>query len=543
MNRKKIVTLIAMGLTGAMLLEGSIGGVVAKADVQSGSVQEFSSVEELKEVNDGQAPEVYSDDASSFKFIDGSFTNIKVEDKDDAIESIKSVKNLMDIDNPEAQLKVAQVNTSDVFTSYKLQQVYKDVPVYGREVVVATDKDGETTSVSGNYLNDVKLNTTPKMTAKEAEVYAATKYGNDAKLESGDLVIYSLNDVEPTLCWKVTVTAERDGKENTVESFVDASNGNVVDEVALMNKSAATASAKDLSGKTYSINVNKTSSTYELYDTVRKIKIYDAKGSNIPGTLIRSSNNSWSDATAVSAMVNIGKTYDYYSNKYGRKSYDNKGSQVVATIHYKENGHGYDNAYWSSYDKQFVFGDGYQYFTPLTGALDVIAHEFTHAVISSTCNLAYRGESGALNEAYADVMGNIIEGDNDSAWLIGEDIMKPGKGAGLRSMSNPEQFSQPSKVGGRYYQKTTSPSYYNDYGGVHTNSGIFNHAVYLMWKNGISDKDKLAKLCYNSLFLMNSSTNFKGCRAAILSAAKNMHMSSSEITIITNAFNSVGITA
>ena len=139
-------------------------------------------------------------------------------------------------------------------------------------------------------------------------------------------------------------------------------------------------------------------------------------------------------------------------------------------------------------------------------------------------------------------MGNLVEGDNDSKWLIGEDIMKPGAGAALRSMSKPEDFSQPSVVGGQYYASTRNPSSYNDYGGVHTNSGILNHAAYLMWKNGITDKTKLAELFYNSLFIMNSTSNFSDCRAAVLSAAKNINMTSSEISIIKSAFDSVGIT-
>ena len=40
----------------------------------------------------------------------------------------------------------------------------------------------------------------------------------------------------------------------------------------------------------------------------------------------------------------------------------------IRDSHYTENGQGYDNAYWSSYDSQFVFGDGYKYFTPLPRA-------------------------------------------------------------------------------------------------------------------------------------------------------------------------------
>ena len=343
-----------------------------------------------------------------------------------------------------------------------------------------------------------------------------------------------------------------------MDEFVDANTGALVAEIKLTaaaSVTAATGTGKDLAGVTQTFPCaketittgywwnRKTTTAYTLYDTTRNIRIYQGTGNNIPGTMIQSTTTSFNDPAAVSALINIGKTYDYYKNVQGRNSYDDKGAQIKATVHYKESsyGNGYDNAFWTDDMEQFVFGDGYQYFTPLTGALDVTAHEFTHAVISRTCDLAYQNQSGAMNEAYADIMGQIIEGDNDSEWLLGEDVCKSSFGRALRNMSNPEEFQQPSKVGGTYYVSTTSATSSNDWGGVHTNSGVINKAAYLMWANGL-DKATVADLFYNSLFKMTSSSNFSACRAAILSVAKDLGLSSSQTTIITNAFNEVGIT-
>ena len=41
----------------------------------------------------------------------------------------------------------------------------------------------------------------------------------------------------------------------------------------------------------------------------------------------------------------------------------------------------------------------------LAGSLDVAAHELTHGVTESSSNLIYLNESGALNEAFSDIMG------------------------------------------------------------------------------------------------------------------------------------------
>ena len=55
-----------------------------------------------------------------------------------------------------------------------------------------------------------------------------------------------------------------------------------------------------------------------------------------------------------------------------------------------------------------------------SAALDVVGHEFTHAVINYVVGpngindtLTYNGETGALNESYADIIGSIIEGKQD----------------------------------------------------------------------------------------------------------------------------------
>lgn len=117
-----------------------------------------------------------------------------------------------------------------------------------------------------------------------------------------------------------------------------------------------------------------------------------------------------------------------------------------------------------------VYGDGDgTTFTSLSGALDVVAHELTHAVTERTAGLQYQNQSGALNESFSDVFGYFLD---PTDYLLGEDIYTPGvSGDALRSLSNPTQYGQPAHMSN--YVNTTS-----DNGGVHTNSGIPNKAAY-----------------------------------------------------------------
>ncbi|MRG29853.1 M4 family metallopeptidase, partial [Laceyella tengchongensis] len=82
-----------------------------------------------------------------------------------------------------------------------------------------------------------------------------------------------------------------------------------------------------------------------------------------------------------------------------------RGATMKSTVHYSRN---YNNAFWNGTQMVYGDGDGRQ-FTSLSGALDVVAHEITHAVTERTAGLVYEYQPGALNESFSDVLGNLVE--------------------------------------------------------------------------------------------------------------------------------------
>jgi Zn-dependent metalloprotease len=136
-----------------------------------------------------------------------------------------------------------------------------------------------------------------------------------------------------------------------------------------------------------------------------------------------------------------------------------------------------------------VFGDGDgDLFNRFTISLDVIAHELTHGVTGNEAKLVYLGQAGALNESISDVFGSLVkqyarrETPDRADWLIGEGLFTAKvHGVALRSMKAPgTAYDDP--VLGRDPQPSTMGGYVHtsaDDGGVHTNSGIPNHAFYL----------------------------------------------------------------
>jgi len=155
-----------------------------------------------------------------------------------------------------------------------------------------------------------------------------------------------------------------------------------------------------------------------------------------------------------------------------------------------------NNAFWTGGKNlgYMIYGNGDgSAMRALVGA-DVVAHELTHALTETMCDLVYSGESGALNESLSDCFGTACEafeyakynndGDpnNDllgsADWEIGEDVVLNLNGRRkLRDMANPKSCKQPSVYGqGEYWVDPMDLRF--DNGGVHINSGVPNHFFY-----------------------------------------------------------------
>ncbi len=158
---------------------------------------------------------------------------------------------------------------------------------------------------------------------------------------------------------------------------------------------------------------------------------------------------------------------------------------LISRVHYDRN---YNNAFWDGTQMTYGDGDGVT-FIPLSQDADVVAHELTHGVTERSSGLIYQNESGALNEAWSDIFGALVDRQEGATgadiWLIGEDIYTPGTpGDALRDMADPAAVRRLT---------TTTPTRYTgtaDNGGVHRNSGIANLAFQLLVDGGTHPRGK-----------------------------------------------------
>ncbi len=448
------------------------------------------------------------------------------------------------------------------YTHFRTVMTGDGIPVYGSDVVVHVDKNNKVYAVNGtineNVMN-IEWSDLVKISREDAlkiakDLLNIKDLPKDANINP-ELYIYEHEGKFNVVYLVQLLTLENE--PTSWQVFVDAENGQIVNKLSFVQNAApAQGTGVDLKGKNISINTYEENGKYYLKDTTRlsngSIITFDlnnisensyfnsSRYGNFNGTVVSSANNAFNTErmkAAVSAHNNVAKVVDYYKTEFNRDGIDGRGSDVKIGVHLDNK---YNNAFWDPSVKAMVFGDGDgRIFSSLAEALDVTAHETTHGVIDSSSKLLYQNQSGALNEALADIMGVACENEPGD-WQIGEDVYTPNTpGDALRDMQDPTRCGQPDHVSA-YPGDVRYPSQYNDYGGVHKYSGIILKAAYNIGSQiGMRE---MGRLFYRANHYFTSTTNFAQARISTLQAASDLYgKDSREYKIVGQAFDAVGI--
>lgn len=383
------------------------------------------------------------------------------------------------IADPQAELVQTRVDTDALgWTHTTLEQRHRGLPVFSGVLKVHQNAAGRLMSINGRfYPVSPKLDIAAELDSSMAEQIAAAAFESvTSNVERSELVVvdpgwYGDPSMGAKLAYHIILTDA--GITQREAFFVDAHCGEVLDR-------------------------------WSMIHTAKDREIYDGNGgASIPGTLVRAEGDPivGSPEDANRAYDYYGDTYDFYFRAFGRDGIDGAGLTMVATVN--STSPPCPNAYWNGV--QMVFCDGL-----VTD--DVVGHELTHGVTEYTAGLIYQNQSGQLNESYSDVMGELIDLYNGDAafpgppggtpwpphptgpgldtannlrgegcsfrpddypdgvrWLLGEDVL--GISNIIRDMWNPPCRNHPDFANSSLQ---TCPA--NDSGGVHSGSGVANHA-------------------------------------------------------------------
>ncbi|MGY0392888.1 M4 family metallopeptidase [Bizionia sp. KMM 8389] len=345
--------------------------------------------------------------------------------------------------------------------SVTIKQQFFGVPIYDGQLRFHFNNKQELTAINGNYIPGIKINPNPTISVLQAHEAAFTVVNNQDINYSGKpvyafettLYVFQKGLAESNLsgqflAYEVEVRNDVDVREYV---FVNAHDGSVVQQFTGMPHA--------LDRVVYEGNVSN--------------PVWE-EGDDLPGDL-----TIWQQNEVIASA----HVYNFFNNTFGYVSYDNADA-TMRTINNNPN-ISCPNANWNGVTANYCNG---------TATDDVIAHEWGHAYTEYTSELIYFWQSGAINESYSDIWGETVDlinnyqdDDEDVSlrtgcsssdrWRIGEDATA--FGGAIRDMWMPTCNGDPGKLTDGQYRCGDG-----DFGGVHSNSGIPNHAYALLVDGG-----------------------------------------------------------
>jgi cysteine-rich repeat protein len=394
---------------------------------------------------------------------------------------------------PAEELQLLRETTDPFgFSHVVYRQVYQGIPVFASDFRSHFGPAGELTRISATTVPDLKVDPDPRLHATEAQAIAVARVARhtrrgapstNLRASASELVIFRSGLLQGVsgrnyLAYQVEVTNDSRSVREFV--FVDAHTGQVIDQI---------------------------SGIHEAIDR----RMYN--GGLGPQFRV------WSEGDALPYVgadaIGINHLIDYTEDTYNLfitlsngtyPSYD----ASEATMHGVLNDPAINcpNASWNGVSTNYCNG---------VSGDDTVAHEWTHAYTEYTHALIYQWQPGALNESYSDIFGEVVDmlngagtdapidqrstdgtacslygagvpaTDNSYRWLSGED--DPSFGGAIRDLWFPECYGDPGKVGSSDYFCSA-----DDGGGVHTNSGVPNHAFALAVDGGTYNGQTISAL-------------------------------------------------
>ena len=389
------------------------------------------------------------------------------------------------IDEAENQLRFVSSKTDLLGHRVdSFQQRHDGVEVFSGILKVHYRTDGDLRGATGRFYPIRKtIPTNPLLTDGVIDQIVADEFGRDAVIFDRSLVIvdpgwYGDPSLGPKLAYRLMVFRLEPYSE--FGAILDANSGQLLDRWSLL------CHAQDRA-------------------------IYDGSGqSSIPGALARIEGDPATAIADVDAIYDYtGDAYDFFFNAYGRDGLDDAGGQSIGTARVDDTGViPCPNAAYSFLLRQMLICEG-------AAADDVVIHEWMHGLTGETADLIYQNQPGQLNESFSDVFGELIDQYNSGAeiagnpsgtpwtahgsgggtdvpntlrtascstapglvdgarWVFGEDAT-PMNGP-FRDLWRPDCFSHPASATDPL-QTCSIP----DNGGVHSGSGIVNHAFAML---------------------------------------------------------------
>jgi len=472
--------------------------------------------------------------------------------------------------SPSSDLRMIRQQSDELgMTHIRMQQYVNDVPVYAQQYIMHMD---------GNKLlssNGTAARSFDPSSARELSTEQALQIGlkqRPSRLLARDHKEFKEIAPEALLYWYPTHAGE-DGSmvyrlvyvvsvyslmpHYKFDYFVDASTGEILHEIDMLHTTGVPHQCETIHNGIRTIEVTERApDEFILLDEGRNVSTTSVDINFSNEVELVNDTTFWSTDDyqfgELDAHWGAMLFHDYLDETFSRNSIDDQGFPMECKVVREP---GYSNAFWNGRFTTYGAGDGVSTL-PFT-ILDVVGHEFTHGMVQFTSGLIYQGESGALNESFADIFGKTLEWyatPDEFTWIVGDGIYPTRARTGIRSMSDPNEYGDPNYVGGEFWADTNADF---DNGGVHINSGVQNFWFYLLTEGqagtnerGVSYNveaigiEKAEQIAYrNMAFYLTPSSNYiSAFQGSIQSVIDLYGECSPEHVAVVEAWYAVGAT-
>lgn len=427
----------------------------------------------------------------------------------------------------------------------KYQLLYKGSEIFGSEIVTHFDSDNNLSLINGSVPSKIKAN---------ESLFDAYSIMLSSELISG-------LEKDQQVSKKLNLTSHKwefhNDKGDHLFSFPLAKNfsdtGTAVTKYSGIQK----------------IITTKTENNYYVLSEVRKgvqlitynaetkdIELLTSDFTKVPDfetlAFFKDVDNFWDnendkqDELATDIHWSTAKTFDYFLEKHEWLSIDGVGGDIISIAHIGQN---WDEAFYIEPPFNFMgYGDG----GPIgaNATLDIIAHEFTHAVVQYSAGLIYIGESSTLDEGLADIFSAAVKfyvnlPHLKTPWVLAEQL------GSYRNMANPKAEFQPDTYKGQFWYYGNNRKQF-----AHQNNGVLNYWFYLLTEGGSGQNDngyqysidgigieKSAQITFEtmSFYLTSLSGFFDFKEATIQVVTNNYGENSNELVIVKECWKAVGV--
>ncbi|MBR0085125.1 MAG: M4 family metallopeptidase, partial [Lachnospiraceae bacterium] len=551
--------------------ETETGGGTSTPD--DGKMPDQLTIEDIQKMNgDTLVIDLWRNDGYLSSLI-GKFYDKKVTNVEESILAIRGIASMLGLGKG-CEFFCPYISTDPQgYTYYKLQQRYGGYTLQYATMTIVVDPDGYTAGVTSSFVPNVgTASQEDKITAQEAEQIVREKFSGF------DLVFYSDKTVRMAVpiedvvynCYVVFTDNPDSGINGFDQPYIEHYVSTDGEYLQLVPSSSFITSADDRidcseyfdgletenvsyeltlgTGDTRKITVpisySSKTGKYYMIDPSRKIAVSDYGEmcfGNTVQMITADSPQGFTDSHLFT-YDNVIKVWDFYASR-GLRSIDGFGTPVLVTVNYCDRqGNAISNAcFWGIHQGWacIAFSNANRW----GDCMDLVGHEFTHGVTREAMQgMRYRNETGAINESYSDIMGNIAEMSTGNTtgrnWLICEMSGNP-----IRDMGDPNRFNQPAFVGDAYYvTSVANPSFdANDYGGVHVNNSLIGHVAYLLDQAGMSLDEQYA-MWIKSIELLTPNSDYEDLHGILLFSLKINGMLQEYGPVVNKAFEEEGLT-